>query len=135
MSAAPVVPQLWTDSSLSFLVPCSWECSVMSLSFASQCLWCLELKSYLDIQQLTPNYYQSPSLPFIWSCRSALHSSKLASTTWWKHLYSKDFQHSDTKTLAVGNEQHTEYNVIFIKYCIVLYNAKLLLKIVMHKLF
>jgi len=56
----------------------------------------------------------------------------LARTRWWKRLYAKDFQHSDTKTVAVGNELHTEYNVIFI---IVLHNAKLLLKIVMPKLF
>jgi len=59
---------------------------------------------------------KAPACPFIWYCRAASHSSKLASTRWWKRLYSKDFQHSDSKTVAVGNELHTEYDVIFIKY-------------------
>jgi hypothetical protein len=44
------------------MVPCSWECSVALLSFASQRLWCLELNSYLERQQLRPNCYQSSSL-------------------------------------------------------------------------
>ena len=57
-----------------------------------------------------------PACPFIWYCRAASHSSMLANTRWWKGLCSKVFQHSGTKTVAVGNELHTEYNVIFIKY-------------------
>ena len=59
---------------------------------------------------------EAPACPFIWYCRAASHSSKLANTRWWKVLCSKGFQHSGTKTVAVENELHTEYNVIFIKY-------------------
>jgi len=59
---------------------------------------------------------KAPACPAIWYCRAALHSSKLANTRCWKGLCSKGFQHSDTKTVAVGKELHTEYNVIFINY-------------------
>ena len=57
-----VLTDLWHDTSSSFMVPCSRECSVTPLSFASQHLWCLELSFYLDSQQLTPNCYRNSSL-------------------------------------------------------------------------
>jgi len=58
----------------------------------------------------------APACPAIWYYTAALHSSKKANTRCCKGLSSKGFQQSDTKTVAVGNELHNEYNVIFIKY-------------------
>jgi hypothetical protein len=100
----------------------------MPLSFTSQRLWCLNLNSYLDSEQLTQIVTKAPVCPFIWYCRAASHSSMLANTTWWKRLLSKGFQHSDTKTVAVGNE--LQLNTMLHLLNILLCNAELLLNIV-----
>jgi hypothetical protein len=60
--------------------------------------------------------YRSSSLSSYRVLQGYIDSSKLANTRYWKGLCSKGFQHFDMQTVAVGNELHTEYSVVFIKY-------------------